>query len=206
MQNIFGILICLFAYYFLNELLFGENMELNKSELKRLFDEILTNIDKMESSLVFNLYEDMDCYSMEAAFDDENIVICRENPAIICSDHIDYKVVLGLIKDEVKEFVKTNKEMLTKAKEVACGFVDGELYYIKKIRKPRIEKRTLTMDDLKDFDAGRLVMWISVYMKSEAKKKLNPPNFFNYESLTQDDLEKWKRILLDNFDYESYYR
>lgn len=181
-------------------------MELNKSELKRLLDETIEKIDKMESSIVFNLYEDIDSYSMEATFDDEKVVICGDEPAILCSNEIDYMVVLRLIKEEIKEFVKSNKEALSGAKEVAYGFVDGDLYYIKKPRKSRIPKRLLTMDDLKDFDAGKLVMWISVYMKAEAKKKYKPPNFFNYESMTQEDLEKWKQILLDNFDYVSYYR
>ncbi len=181
-------------------------MELNKKELKRVFDETLENIDEMENSIVFNLYEDMDCYSMEATFDDENVAICRDEPAILCSKEVDYKVVLRLIKEEIKEFVKTNKEALVNAKEVAYGFVDGDLYYIKKTRKPRTPKRLLTMDDLKDFDAVRLEMWMTVYMKEEAKKKYKLPDFFDYESLTPDELEKWKQILLDNFDYKSYYR
>ncbi len=181
-------------------------MELNKAEVKRLFDETLKNIDKMERSIVFNLYEDENCYSMEATFDDENVVICRNNPAILCAREIDYKIVLMLIKKEIKEFVATHKDCLVKVKELSYGFVDGDLHYIKKSKSPYIKKRKLTMDDLEDFDAVRLIMWISVYMKDEAKKKYEPPTLFNYNNLTSEDLKKWKQILLDNFDYDKYYK
>ena len=69
---------------------------LNDKELNRLFKEVLKETNNMEESLMFNLYEDEDCYSMEATFDDEEYVICRDNPAILCFNSIDYEQVLKL--------------------------------------------------------------------------------------------------------------
>ena len=106
-------------------------IELDELELKRLFDETIKNIGNMKESIMFNLYEDLDYYSMETTFDDENYVVCRDNPAILCSNSIDFEKVLKAVKGEIKEFVKANKDLLKNAKEISYGFVDGDLLYIR---------------------------------------------------------------------------
>jgi len=105
-------------------------MKLNKKELKRLFNETIKNLEEMEESITFNLYEDLDCYSMETAFDDENFVICRDNPAILCKKNIDFEAVLKLVEKEIVKFIKTNQSKLIRVQEISYGFVDGDLYYI----------------------------------------------------------------------------
>lgn len=178
-------------------------MELNKGELKRLFDETLKNIDNMKESIMFNLYEDSDCYSMETTFDDEEYVICRDNPAILCSKEIDYKQVLKKIKSEIKDFVKCNKDVLKNAKEISYGFVDGDLYYIQKEkRKKKTTKFKFTADSFKDFEPIRLIMWLTVYLTDEASQKYSIPQ--DAENLTEEDLAKWRQILADNFNYKMY--
>ncbi|MGN1162362.1 MAG: hypothetical protein ACI4T2_00330 [Christensenellales bacterium] len=107
------------------------NVKLNDKELNKLFKEVLKETNNMEESLMFNLYEDEDCYSMEATFDDEEYVICRDNPAILCSNSIDYEQVLKAVHDKIELFVKQNEKKLKMANEISYGFVDGDLYYIR---------------------------------------------------------------------------
>lgn len=179
------------------------DIELNNEELDRLFEETIKNLDKMQESITFNLYEDADVYSMEATFDDEEVVICRDNPAVLCSNEIDYKKVIKQIRQEIKSFVEKNKAQLKRAKEISFGFVDGDLYYVKRAKRSPREYKKFTIEDFKDFDATRLLAWIKVYMTDEAKAKYKPPLFS--KGISRWKMKKWKRILVENFDYEKYY-
>ena len=180
-------------------------MELNRKELEHLFSEIIKNVKHLKESIMFNLYEDAESYSVEASFDDENFVVCRDNPAILCSNEIDFKKVLKEIKKEIKVFVTDNEKIFKDIQEVSFGFVDGDLFYIKKAKKQKYKiKTTFTFEDFKDFNSLKLIMWLEMYLTNEAKERYNPPTIFNYETLTEEDLKKWKHILLDNFDYNKY--
>lgn len=177
-------------------------VELNKIELERLFDETIKNINNMHESIMFNLYEDADVYSMEATFDDEEFVICRDNPAILCSNKINYKNVIKEIRIEIKNFFETNKDILKNAKEISFGFVDGDLFYVKKAKKAMREFKKFTIEDFKDFDSTRLLCWISAYMTDEAKDEYKPPLLAR--KMSRLKMKKWKRLLVENFDYKKY--
>lgn len=179
-------------------------VELNKQELERLFKETIKNIEKMEESIMFNLYEDLEVYSMEATFDDEEVVICRENPAILCLKEYKFKDVLKAVRIELKTFCEANKEKLKKAKEISFGFVDGDLFYIKKARKSSREIKKFTADDFKDFSPSKLEAWITVYMTDEARKKYKASLII--KKIRRWSMRKWRKRLAENFDYEKYNR
>lgn len=176
--------------------------ELDKKELERLFAEVLNKIECIKNSLMFNLYEDEKAYTMEAAFDDEEIVVCRDIPALLCSVEVDFEEVLKEVGKEIKKFVNNNKDKLENAKEISYGFVDGDLSYVRKSKKAKREIKKFTVEDFDDFDSTKLLAWISVYMTEEAKEKYNPP--FLARKMSKRKMKKWKKILVDNFNYESY--
>lgn len=107
-------------------------MEFNEKEINRLFDETIKNIESLEESIMFNLYEDEDFHTMETTFDDESFVVCRDNPAKLCKSDVNYIDVLKFVKNEICKFIKNNENNLKQVKEISYGFVDGDLHYIKK--------------------------------------------------------------------------
>ena len=57
------------------------------NKLESLFELIETSDTKAYSSILFNIYEDRDYYTIEACFDDD-FVIGRDNPFVICDKSI----------------------------------------------------------------------------------------------------------------------
>ena len=103
---------------------------------------LLGVIDSMNlndySELLFNLYEDKDAYSIEAVFDDDELIIGREDHHFaVEKDDTGYELVLKDTSLELKTYFKENKEKYKHFKCISYGFVDGDLYYIKKPRKKK---------------------------------------------------------------------
>ena len=100
----------------------------------------IENIDCKEyDELLFNLYEDMNSYSIEAVFDEDKIIIGREEGLYIVGDKsIGYEEILSKVCKELKSYFKKNKEQYRNLKSISYGFVDGDLYYIRKPRKAKM--------------------------------------------------------------------
>ena len=83
---------------------------------------------------MFNLYESEKYVTFEAVFDDDALVIGREEPAVICEAGENSELALRQIQTVLKKFYRNHKDSLANLKEISYGFVDGDLYYIKKRR------------------------------------------------------------------------
>ena len=83
------------------------------NKLESLFELIETSDTKAYSSILFNIYEDRDYYTIEACFDDD-FVIGRDNPFVICDKTHSWEKVeqdIGLaIKTQVEEKKDTYKK------------------------------------------------------------------------------------------------
>ncbi len=175
---------------------------------KELFEMVLKSNCERYTSLMFNLYEDEKYFTFEAVFDDEEMVIGRENPAVICEAGENYELALRQIQTVIKEFYRRHKESLSNLKEISYGFVDGDLYYIIKRKKKKTAKKDMekfTAESFRDFDIVKLDAWISVYVKEEDREKYNLP-LFPPSHPSEKMLEYYRNILADHFDYEAYYR
>lgn len=174
-------------------------------ELQDLFSEVIKQNKADFTELLFNLYEDSDFYTAEAVFDDELCVVFRENPAIISEKNKDYEAVLKDIKVLLKNFYTENKNDLKNIKELSYGFVDGDLFYIKRRRKRKQsnEVRKFTIEDFDGFDIHKLHCWISVYVDIEKRFESDFP-LFAPENPTEEDYMYYKKFLVENFNYDKY--
>ena len=173
--------------------------------LEELFQEIEKNDLSGFKSILFNLYEDENEYTIEACFDDESLVIGRENSFEICGTDIPWNEVEKRVGIVLKNHIKENKAIYKNLKDIAYGFVDGDLRYIKKPRKKK-EEVHFTADSFKDFDRTRLKAWLTIYLKKEVASQYGFELFkTDFLGLSEEQLQFWRELLADNFDYEKYY-
>lgn len=167
-----------------------------KETLEDLYNQILENNSSKFSTLLFNLYEDEDCYTVEAVFDDDAFIIGREKPYFIANNDINYTIILESFKTRLEKFYLENHNKLNNLKEISYGFVDGDLYYIKKHKKKRNDIK-VTMEELEALNDQKLLAWITVYTDGE-KRKENGINSFSRE-LTTEERNEYIKFLYENF-------
>ena len=171
--------------------------------------ELIENTDKKDyTSLLFNMYEDRDYFTIEACFDDEEFVIGRDNPFVICDKTVPWEKVEQDVEQAIKTHIEEKKDTYKQFESIAYGFVDGDLHYIRKGQKKKKEIVRYTADDFKDFDSHKLGAWIMVYLTAEATKKykFDLISLIRKKEMTEDEHKYWREILADNFDYEKYER
>lgn len=171
--------------------------------MKQFLDEVLIANKNNYKSLVFNIYEDEEHYTMEAIFD-ENVEIRRERPIIIGDTNVDYKFILENVKNNLLSFYKKYDNKLSNLDDISYGFVDGDLYYIKKKTIKEKSYKKFTFEDIKEFSPIKIGAWISVYLKKEVKDAMKIPYTASFPKMTEEELNKWIKILVENFDYEKY--
>ena len=79
------------------------------NKLESLFELIETSDTKAYSSILFNIYEDRDYYTIEACFDDD-FVIGRDNPFVICDKAVSWEKVEQDIGQVIKAQVEEKKD------------------------------------------------------------------------------------------------
>lgn len=171
--------------------------------MNQFLNEVLNANKANYKSLIFNIYEDENYYTMEAVYDD-NLEIRRNNPIIIGNANEDYKSVLENIKNVLLLFYKKYDDKLSNLNNISYGFVDGDLYYLKKELKKEKNSKRFTFEDIKKFSPIKIGAWISVYLKQEVKEKMKIPFTASFSKMSEEELDKWITILVENFDYEKY--
>ena len=166
----------------------------------------IENADKKDyTSLLFNIYEDEEYYTIEASFDDDNFVIGRDNPFTLCDKNTPWQTVEKDVGLAVDSWIKKNKEAYKQFKSISYGFVDGDLHYIRKPRKKKKEIVHFTSDDFKDFPSHKLTAWLAVYLTEEAKEKYKMNMLgLMFNELSEEQHKYWREILAENFDYDKY--
>ncbi len=153
-------------------------------------------------TLWFNVYEDADAYTMEAAFDEETFVIGRDDPAVICGKEKHWEAVLQEVRSLTEAFCQQNAEKFNHLAEIAYGFVDGDLVYLKQSETERTEQtKRFTAADFMDFNIAKLHAWITVYVDREVRKQLP---LFPPKDPTEEELQKYREFLAEHMDYEKY--
>lgn len=63
-----------------------------------------------------------------------------------------------------------------------------------------------TADTFKEFDSQKLGVWMMTYLTDEAKEsyKFDIVNLVRKKVMSEDELQHWREILAENFDYEKY--
>ena len=173
--------------------------------MKDFLNDVLKANSPKYSSLIFNLYEDEKNYSMDAEYD-ESYAVRRDNPVIICSADRSWQEALKDAKHIIVEFYSQNKDSFKNLKFISYGFVDGDLYYLKKGRKTVKKDRVVTYDELKSFPPAKLDAWLAVYLKEDVKNRIQRPFASDFAKMSDEELDKWARLLADNFDYDKYYK
>ena len=166
----------------------------------------IENADKKDyTSLLFNIYEVEEYYTIEASFDDDNFVIGRDNPFTLCDKNTPWQIVEKDVGLAVDSWIKKNKEAYKQFKSISYGFVDGDLHYIRKPRKKKKEIVHFTSDDFKDFPSHKLTAWLAVYLTEEAKEKYKMNMLgLMFNELSEEQHKYWREILAENFDYDIY--
>ena len=167
---------------------------------------LIENSDKKDyTSLLFNIYEDEEYYTIEASFDDDNFVIGRDNPFTLCDKNTPWQIVEKDVGIAVDSWIKKNKEAYKQFKSISYGFVDGDLHYIRKPRKKKQEIVHFTSDDFKDFPSHKLTAWLAVYLTEEAKEKYKMNMLgLMFNELSEEQHKYWREILAENFNYDKY--
>lgn len=104
-------------------------------EMNDFFKEVLEANDDSFTILIFNIYEDVGCYSMDAEYDweyDSSLAIRRNDPIEISDKKIKWYEVLDKIKPIMEDFYSKHKDSFKNIKILAYGFVDGNLYFLKR--------------------------------------------------------------------------
>ncbi len=154
--------------------------------------------------LWFNVYEDTDAFTMEAAFDEETFVIGRDDPAVVADKNTHWETVLSEVQTLVEDFCQKNTAKFSHLSEIAYGFVDGELEYLRQDETPSPEyTERFTAEDFADFKIVKLHAWISVYVDREVQKQLPLPLFPPMDP-TEEELQKYREFLAEHMDYEKY--
>ena len=175
--------------------------------LESFFDDIGNKDLSGFSSVLFNVYEDADSFSIEACFDEDELVIGRENPYVICGADTPWKKVEKKVGKALEKYIKSNKKMYEHFDSIAYGFVDGDLNYIRKPSKKKETKEPVhfTAEDFKSFEPSKLKAWMTIYLTSEASQKSLKEWFMvKFETLSEEQLQYWREFLAENFDYEKY--
>lgn len=173
---------------------------------------LLEDIEQLDfndySEMLFNLYEDEEAYTVEVVFDDDKLIIGRDNQRYIIEErNADFNVVLKNVSLILKTYFKEKKDKYKQFKSIAYGFVDGDLYYIKKPRKKKKELIHFSKEDFYSFDAFRVEAWLTVYLNAEGKEKYGHEVFeTDFKKLSTEELHKWCEILALYFDYQRYYK
>ena len=171
-----------------------------------MIEDLFLEIKKLNitdyQSLLFNIYEDEASYTIEASFDDDEFVIGRDNPYEICSSDMGWKDVEKEVGIKLKELIKADSKFFKPLKWITFGFVDGDLYYIKKSRKKK-QQVVFTADDFLDFDPVRFNAWLTVYLTEEEEEIYGTKRFMtDFSELTDEENLYWRKILAENFDYK----
>lgn len=176
-----------------------------ETTMNNFFYDVLVNNNTKYSSLMFNLYEDEKYYTMEAVYDDV-IAIRRNNPIEICDKTNDYKTALSIVKNQLSSFYKDNNDKLKNINELSYGFVDGDLYYIKQrtLKSEHKNNKKFTFEEIKKFDPIKIGAWTTVYLKKEIKDAIKIPFTADFPKMSEDELNKWISLLVENFDYDKY--
>lgn len=173
---------------------------------------LLDDIEQIDfsdySEMLFNLYEDEDAYTVEVVFDDDKLIIGRDDKRYVIEErNVDFNVVLKNVALILKTYFKEKKDKYKQFKSIAYGFVDGDLYYIKKPRKKKKELIHFSKEDFYSFDAFRVEAWLTVYLNAEGKEKYEQEVFeTDFKKLSTEELHKWCEILALYFDYQKYYK
>ena len=107
-----------------------------------------------------------------------------------------FRQILESFKTRLEKFYLENHNKLNNLKEISYGFVDGDLYYIKKHKKKRNDIK-VTMEELEALNDQKLLAWITVYTDGE-KRKENGINSFSRE-LTTEERNEYIKFLYENF-------
>ena len=99
--------------------------------LQDLFYQVKKQNAEVFSELLFNLYEDTAAYTVEAVFDDDALLIGRDDPAVICENHEDFHSALREFEKALRSFYEQHKNAFENLKIISYGFVDGDLEYMK---------------------------------------------------------------------------
>lgn len=183
-----------------------------------MLNDLLKDIDYYNlndyTEMFFNLYEDADAYSIEVVFDDDKLIIGREDKYYrIGEKNVPFDDILNDTASALKKYFKENKEkyrhiesIYRHIESISFGFVDGDLYYFKKhdINKEQVH---FSIEDFYSFDPFKIRAWLTVYLNSEGKQKYGNEVFeTDFMKLSADELHKWCEILALYFDYEKYNR
>lgn len=175
-----------------------------------VINELLEDIEKIDykdyHEMLFNLYEDENEYTIEVVFDDNKLIIGRDDKVYVVADNrVDFEKVLKNIGDILKTYFKSKKDGYKQFKSIAYGFVDGDLYYIKKPRKTKKNQIIFSKEDFYEFDADRLDAWLTVYLNDEGEEKYGMKAFnTNFRKISREEFEEWCEILAYYFDYKKY--
>lgn len=172
--------------------------------LESLFEAIGKEDISRYSSVLFNIYEDKDAYTIEACFDDDALVIGRDKPFVICGKDISWDKAEKKAGKELTGYIKSSREKYKGFSSIAYGFVEGDLNYIRSSDK-KTEKVLFSAEDFKDLPPAKLKAWMTVYLTDEATKQSWKEWFkVRFEDLPEDKLDYWRAFLADNFNYEKY--
>lgn len=177
--------------------------EVANMKLQQLFEQVVAQNPPFATTLIFNLYEDSARFTVEAVLDDEAVVIGRDNPAIVCNAACGYEAALELFQSKAKVFYEENKAALSNFKEISYGFVDGDLFYIKRPRSRRGAKqqKRYTPADFESFSPFKLHAWIVVYVDQDKKEEFGLPLFAPKE-MNSAEHKRYREFLAENFNYE----
>ena len=173
-----------------------------------MITDLLKNIESFDckeyDELLFNIYEDMNSYSLEAVFDGDKVIIGREDRLYIVGDKsIGYEEILSKVCKELKSYFKKKKEQYSNLNTISYGFVDGDLYYIRKTRKAKKKQIVYTKDSFYDFDVVKLEAWLRVYLNEEGKNKYREKIWdTNFSKISRAEFEEWCAILARYFNYD----
>lgn len=174
--------------------------------LETFFKAIEENNLSEYTSLLFNFYEDENNYTIEACFDEDSLIIGRDAAFVIGSAEVSWKIIEKDTGKILKEHIKKQDAYYKHFTSIAYGFVDGDLYYIKRPRKKR-ESIHFSPDDFIGFAPMKLEVWLTVYLTKEAKEKYQTDLWnTDFSNLSKEDEQYWREVLADNFDYKKYYR
>ncbi len=172
--------------------------------MQELFAQTLTVDSSSYRTLWFNLYEDPHAFTMEAAFDEETAVIGRDNPADFCGKAAGWEAALEQADALIRAFCDAHAADLQHLTEIAYGFVDGDLIYLRKAETPKtVRTERFTAEDFADFNIVKLHAWIRVYVDREVQKQLPLPLFPPMDA-SAAEVQRYREFLAEHMDLEKY--
>lgn len=172
--------------------------------IQELLAQTLTVDSSGFRTLWFNIYEDLDAFTMEAAFDEETAVIGRDDPAFLCSKETHWEAVLEQADALIKDFCDAHAADFQHLNEIAYGFVDGDLIYLRQAETPKAVRTVrFTAEDFADFNIVKLHAWIRVYVDRDVQKQLPLPLFPPMDA-SAEEVQRYREFLAEHMDYEKY--